>query len=195
MKKTEKISASAVDLAAIILAAGGVGVLPTDTIYGIVGSALRKKTVERIYRLRRRDTKKPMIVLISSLADLRLFGIALNKKERVLAQRMWPGKVSIVMPCPSKKFAYLHRGMKTLAFRMPEPSWLRTLLKRTGPLVAPSANLAGDPPAKTITEAKRYFAANVEFYANAGRRISRPSTIIKIENGTLSVLRKGAVIV
>jgi len=195
MKKTEKISASAVDLAAIILAAGGVGVLPTDTIYGIVGSALRKKTVERIYRLRRRDTKKPMIVLISSLADLRLFGIALNKKERVLAQRMWPGKVSIVMPCPSKKFAYLHRGMKTLAFRMPEPSWLRTLLKRTGPLVAPSANLAGDPPAKTITAAKRYFAANVEFYANAGRRISRPSTIIKIENGTLSVLRKGAVIV
>ncbi len=195
MKKTEKISTGAGDLAAAILAAGGVGVLPTDTIYGIVGSALRKKTVERIYHLRRRDKKKPMIVLIGSLADLKLFGVVLNKKERALAQRMWPGKVSIVMPCPLARFSYLHRGTKTLAFRMPKPLWLRTLLKKTGPLVAPSANLAGEPPAKTITEAKRYFGGNVEFYANAGGRVSRPSTIVKIENGTLLVLRRGATMV
>ncbi|MEK7522400.1 MAG: Sua5/YciO/YrdC/YwlC family protein [Patescibacteria group bacterium] len=52
-----------------ILKNGGIGVIPTDTIYGIVGSALNKKTVERIYKLRRRNLKKPMIVLIGSIND------------------------------------------------------------------------------------------------------------------------------
>jgi L-threonylcarbamoyladenylate synthase len=190
--KTGKISASAVGLAAAILAAGGVGILPTDTIYGLVGSALNKKTVERIYRLRQRNTKKPMIVLIAAVTDLKLFGVELDKKERAIARRVWPGKVSVVMPCPSRKFAYLHRGTKTLAFRVPEPAWLRMLLKKTGPLVAPSANIEGEAPAKTIAEATRYFGAKIEFYGNAGKRVSQPSTIVKIEDGKLLVLRKGA---
>ncbi len=65
-----------------ILKAGGVGVLATDTIYGIVGSALSKKTVERIYSLRKRNLKKPMIVLIGEITDLKFFGIKLNNEER-----------------------------------------------------------------------------------------------------------------
>lgn len=194
---SKNISTSATSFAAAILAAGGVGVLPTDTIYGIVGSTLNKKTVERIYRLRERSAKKPMIILISSLADLKLFGIALNKKEHALVRRVWPGKVSVVMPvargAAARKFAYLHRGTKSLAFRMPEPAWLRALLKKTGPLVAPSANLEGQPPAKTIGDAKKYFGANVEFYGNAGRRVSKPSTIVALKDGAIVVLRKGAV--
>ena len=189
------ISASAASFAAAILVAGGVGVLPTDTLYGIVGSALNKKTVERIYRLRERNAKKPMIILIGSVADLKLFDVVLDKKESVLVRQLWPGKVSVVLPCHAVKFAYLHRGTKTLAFRMPEPAWLRALLKKTGPFVAPSANLEGQPPAKTIAEAKKYFGANVDFYGDAGRRVSRPSTIVALERGRLSVLRRGAVVV
>lgn len=191
--KNKKISEGAVSLVAAILAAGGVGVMPTDTIYGIVGSALDKKTVERIYRLRRRNKKKPMIVLISSLADLKKFGVALTARERALARRMWPGKVSVILPCRSAKFAYLHRGTKTLAFRMPEPRWIRALLAETGPLVAPSANIEGEPPAKTIAEAKQYFGTKVEFYGDAGAMVSAPSTLVAVKDGAVTVLRQGAV--
>ena len=60
-----------------ILLNHGVGVLPTDTLYGLVGSALSKKAVARIYKLRRRNPQKPFIILISSLADLKLFNIKL----------------------------------------------------------------------------------------------------------------------
>ncbi len=179
--------------AAALLGAGAVGVLPTDTIYGIVGSALNKETVERIYWLRRRNRKKPMIILIGSLGDLKEFGVVLGPKERALARRVWPGKVSVILPCRSARFSYLHRGTKSLAFRMPEPAWLRAVLKKTGPLVAPSANIEGEPPARTINDAKKYFGEHVEFYADAGARVSLPSTLVKIDNGTLQVLRNGAV--
>ncbi len=196
-----------------ILIGGGVGVLPTDTIYGIVGSALNKKTVARIYKLRRRSPMKPMIILIGSLDDLRLFDIRPTGAEKKILRKLWPGKVSVVLEVKSKKlkveskFKYLHRGTKTLAFRLPKPAWLRRLLKYTGPLVAPSANWEGHPPAKTIREAKKYFgpvrsregsqrayASNgIDFYFNVGKLVSAPSTLVKIEKGKMVLLRKGAV--
>jgi len=177
-----------------LLKNGAVGVMPTDTIYGIVGSALRRDTVERIYHLRKRDPEKPMIILIASPGDLKSFGISPSPRTKKILGNVWPGKVSVVLPCPSKKFHYLHRGTKTLAFRMPAPPHLRRLLRATGPLVAPSANFEGEEPARTITEAKRYFGENVEFYGSAGRRTaSKPSTLISLDaQGNVTILRKGA---
>ena len=194
-KKLSRALPPAEALVTSLLARGAVGVLPTDTIYGIVGSALRKDTVERIYRLRKRDHEKPMIILVSSARDLRLFGIKTFPRMTKVLRKVWPGKVSVILPCPSKKFFYLHRGTKTLAFRVPASAFLRTLLAKTGPLVAPSANFEGEPPARTIAEAKRYFGDHVEFYGAAAEHVaSKPSTLIAIDKeGIVTVLRQGAV--
>lgn len=175
-----------------ILQQGGVGILPTDTIYGLVGSAGNKETIKRIYKLRKRNLKKPMIILIGALSDLKLFDIKIDNDLKKILSRAWPGKVSVILPCPHKKFSYLHRGTKTLAFRLPKTLKLRNLLKITGPLVAPSANPEGLPPAKTIGEAKRYFAKTIDFYLNNGKIESLPSTLIRIENKKVKILRRGA---
>ncbi len=158
----------------------GIGVLPTDTIYGLVGSALSKKAVERIYRVRKRDKQKPFIVLISSFNDLRLFDVSADTRIRRALQKLWPGPVSVILPCPSKKFLYLHRGTKTLAFRMPSDRWLRNVLKRTGPLVAPSANPAGKLPAYSVQEAKLYFGDKIDFYLDKGPKKKKSSLIIEV---------------
>ena len=181
-----------------ILRSGGVGILPTDTIYGIVGSALQPKTVARIYRLRKRNPKKPMIILVASPTNMKKFGVVIGAATKKILSQVWPGKVSIILPMShrgvtSKKFEYLHRGTGTLAFRIPQPVWLRKLLRKTGPLIAPSANFEGEPPALTIRAAKKYFGTSVDFYADVGRLASRPSTLIKIEKGRAVVLREGAV--
>jgi L-threonylcarbamoyladenylate synthase len=182
-----------------ILKSGGVGILPTDTIYGIVGSALMPATVARIYRLRRRNPEKPMIVLVASASDAEQFGIVVDTAEKNIIARVWPGKVSIILPISPgrkselKKFSYLHRKTEALAFRVPKPLWLRRLLEKTGPLVAPSANFEGEPPALTIRAAKKYFRHDVDFYADEGRLVSKPSTLIAIEKGKMMVLREGAI--
>lgn len=169
-----------------------VGIIPTDTIYGVVGRALDKQCVERIYNLRRRDTNKPMIILIASLDDLKLFGIKISSKVAETLQSIWPGKVSVILPCNNKKFGYLHRGTKTLAFRVPSDAHLRKILKEVGPLVAPSANLEGKKPATTILEAKKYFGDRVDFYVDGGKIKSLPSTLIAInDKGSVEVKRQG----
>lgn len=189
MKHKKKAGVLKIINIAEMLAHGGVGVMPTDTIYGIVGLALDKKAVERIYRLRKRDPKKPMIILISDIKDLKSFGMKIGRRTKKILKNVWPGKVSVILPCSAGKFSYLHRGTKTLAFRLPKPLWLSRFLKTTGPLVAPSANLEGKPPAKTVGDAKRYFADKVDFYADTGRLHSKPSKLVKIERGKIVVVR------
>lgn len=182
-----------VKLSIEILRNGGVGVMPTDTIYGLVGSALLPATVKYIYTLRRRNPKKPMIILIGSIKDLDLFKIKLTAKQKTILNKLWPGKVSVILLCPNKKFSYLHRGKKSLAFRLPKSKWLRQILLETGPLVAPSANWEGNKPAATIKEAKKYFGDKAHFYFDKGKLNSLPSTIISFKKNGILVLREGAV--
>ena len=89
-----------------------------------------------------------------------------------------------------KRFEYLHRGTAALAFRVPKSAWLRKLLQKTGPLIAPSANFEGEPPALSFRAAKKYFGKSVDFYVDAGRLISKPSTLIKIEKGKVRFCAK-----
>ena len=174
-----------------ILARGGIGVLPTDTLYGVVGSAFSEKAVARLYRIRERDPRKPFIILIGSQSDLKRFGVTVDAPTQNILSRVWPGKVSVILPCPLKKFSYLHRGTGTLAFRLPRSLRIRTFLEKTGPLVAPSANLSGMPPAQTLREARKYFGDRVDFYLGAGKRRSGPaSTLIAVQNGKIVVKRK-----
>ncbi|MDO8570098.1 MAG: L-threonylcarbamoyladenylate synthase [Candidatus Daviesbacteria bacterium] len=177
-----------------ILNNDGVGILGTDTIYGLVGLALSKKVVERIYQLKKRIPSKPFIILISSIEDLKLFEINFDQKPQTInhLQSLWPNPVSIVLPCNYEKFEYLHRGTNTLAFRIPNKPGLLELLKQTGPLVAPSANPEGFPPAQTIAEAKKYFGNNVDFYLDSGKLVSEPSTLIEIKDEKINILRQGS---
>ena len=163
-----------------IIRKGGIGVMPTDTLYGLVGSALSKNVVEKIYKVRKRNPKKPMIVLISSIADLKKFDVVPEKRVMHVLKKVWPGPVSVILKCESKKYAYLHRGTHTLAFRVPKQLWLRALLKKTGPLVAPSANIEGQPPAHTIEEAHAYFGTKVDGYYDRGILKNPPSLLIEI---------------
>lgn len=175
-----------------ILEDGGVGVLPTDTLYGLVGSALDKKTVQRIYVLRKRNPKKPMIILISSLRDLDFFDVKIDQEIKKFLKKVWPGKVSVVFGCKKERFKHLHRGQDSLAFRMPNEKPLLKLLKKTGPLVAPSANLEGRESAITIADAKKYFKDKVDFYLDLGKLKSKPSTLVQIKDGKIEILRKGS---
>jgi L-threonylcarbamoyladenylate synthase len=178
---------------------GGIGVMPTDTIYGVVGSALCPATIARLYRIRRREEKKPFIVLVASSADLKKFGVRPTARTKELLRKIWPGPVTVILPCLHKKFVYLHRGTNAIAFRVPKPAWLRTLIEKTGPLAAPSANIAGKPPARTIKEAKRYFSEHarlvrgregsqrasasnrVDFYVDGSVRNGAPSSLIEVK--------------
>jgi len=177
--------------AAMLLKEGAIGVIPTDTLYGICTSAFSKKSVEKIYKLKKRDQKKPCIILISDLQDLARFEIKLTKKQKEFLRKIWPAKISVILKCASFKFSYLHRGTKTLAFRLPKQKFILNILKISGPLIAPSCNLEEKKPAEDIKEAKRYFKNKV-FYLDGGKIKGKPSTLVDLTKDKIKILRKGA---
>ncbi len=179
-------------LAIKLLKAGKVGVIPTDTLYGLVGSAMRPLVVERIYKIKGRFYFKPFIVLIGDKLELLKFGIILSNQTEEIINKLWPGPVTIVLPSPLVNFRYLDRGKHTIAFRLPADEKLQKFLLATGPLVAPSANPAGKLPASNFKEAHEYFGDQVDFYLRGMELTGSPSTIVTIINGQLKVLRQGA---
>lgn len=177
-----------------ILEEDGVVILPTDTLYGIIGRALSKKAVERIYVIKGRSENKPFIVLINSYEDLKTFGIKVNEDQAKILGKFWPGKVSVILPCKLAKWKYLHRGHESLAFRMigKRNKNLFDLINKVGPLVAPSVNIQNEKPAETISEARKYFGEKIDLYINTGRKVSFPSTLVRI-NEKIEILRQGSV--
>ncbi|HEY9585916.1 MAG TPA: L-threonylcarbamoyladenylate synthase [Candidatus Paceibacterota bacterium] len=172
-----------------LLKEGGVGVLPTDTLYGLVGSALVPETVERIYELKRRDGRKPLIVLISHIDELEQFGIVCSEELMVRLNTYWPGRYSIILPAIDDQFDYLSRNTGTIAFRMPDKEDLLEILSQTGPLVAPSANIDGNSPAKTAEEARKYFGTDADFYIDGGELGGKPSTVLELDGEKVRVIR------
>src|SRR3989338_7721616 len=182
---------------------GGVVVMPTDTIYGIVGLAQNEPTVNRIYKIRKRSPQKPCVILIGDIGELQKFSINLSKEQKNKLKEYWPvhnasrsdaggfESVSIILDCSNDSLTYLHRGTKSLAFRLPSLQGLRDLLLKTGPLIAPSANTEGLPPAQNISEARKYFGDLVDLYIDGGTVVSKASKVIKLhKDGSVSILRE-----
>jgi L-threonylcarbamoyladenylate synthase len=139
---------------------GGVVVIKTDTLYGLVARADSSSAVQRIYDLKRRNPAKSLIVLIADTSQL------YDQPENDLDQ-FWPGPNSLILPSPSAP-DWLKNQDGTVAYRLPVDEELRRLIRRTGPLVAPSANLEGQLPAQNIETAFNYFGDRVQCYVDEG---------------------------
>lgn len=174
-----------------ILKSGGVGFMPSDTIYGLSCRALDRQAVERVYRLKRRDSDKPLIILIADSAQLKDLGV--DPAQTAIMAGYWPGPISLECDVTTAP-AWLNRGQKHEAFRVPDVTALRRLIKQVGPIVSTSANLQGGTPATTVAEAKKYFGDNLDFYVDSGSLKGRlPSTLARNNDGKLEVVRPGAV--
>jgi L-threonylcarbamoyladenylate synthase len=174
-----------------ILLENGIVIMPTDTIYGIVGKALEKNVTERIYGIKKRNPEKPCIILIGGISEIEKFGIKLTQGQEETLKKYWPGPVSVILDCEDSFLEYLHRGTKTLALRLPSSDSLRNLLIKTGPLIATSANPEDSSPAQTIEEAKKYFGNLIDLYLDGGISEGKHSKLIKLnKDGFVTVLRE-----
>lgn len=170
-----------------ILSAGGIGVLRTDTLYGIVARADVEEAVRRVYALKGRDDDKSPIVLIESTEQLY---DKLSIKHQAFVAETWPGPVSVIIPS-TKAPSWIRRGNGSVAYRLPANAELRELIRSAGPLIAPSANPQGMQPAMNLREAKYYFGSAVDFYVDGGTiQNTEPSQLMRLEtDGTATRLR------
>lgn len=170
------------------LSAGKVAVIPTDTLYGLAAAAKDEKAVEALYQLKSRQAK-PGTVIAASIDQLVTLGI--KRRYLMAVAEYWPGSISIEIP---HGLGYLSQGTGRQAFRVVADKNLRKLLDATGPLLTTSCNQPGEPPANNIEEAINYFGGRIEVYIDGGDLSgSQPSTLIRVVDDAVEVIREGAV--
>jgi L-threonylcarbamoyladenylate synthase len=173
-----------------LLTQGKVGVIPSDTQYGLMALAADKLATTRLYSLKHRTNKPGTLIAASSE---QLINLGLKPRYVKAVEHLWPNSLSIILPL-GPELSYLHLDHHDLAVRIPGSSQLIKLLKKTGPLITTSANSPGAPPANSLQEAIDYFGDTVDFYVDGGDLSNRPpSTIIRIIDDAIEVVRKGAV--
>lgn len=168
---------------------GKIVILPTDTVYGFSGIVDSVSNTDSVIRsIKGRAETKPLIQLISSPEDLTLFTNDIIPEK--LLQK-WPGALTIIV-----KNKNTLKG-ETTAFRCPGDKWLRSIIKEVAsPIYSTSVNRSGAPVLDAVAEIEKEFHKEVDLIVDDGdKKNALPSTIVKIENGKISILRQGSVII
>ena len=178
----EIVNEDAFSKAAAVLNGGGVAVIPTDTVYGLAARPDFPAAVDRLYTIKGRESKKPIALLASDIAAIERFGHPVVGKARELAEKHWPGALTLVI------------GKE--GFRIPDHERTRRLLAACGGVLrVTSANLSGRRPATDAPQALADVGLSADYVVDDGVSPGGvPSTVVRVgDDGSLEVLREGAV--
>jgi L-threonylcarbamoyladenylate synthase len=174
--------------------AGGLVVLPTDTVYGLGADAFSPEAVAALLAAKGRGRSMPPPVLVGSVRAAAALTETLGAFGQDLIDEFWPGPLTLVLRASSTLKWDLGDTNGTVAVRMPLHPVALELLRRTGPMAVSSANKTGEPATTTAAEAEGQLGESVEVYLDGGPCADNvPSTIVDLTSGMPRVLRAGAI--
>jgi len=184
-----------IERAVEVLRRGGVVALPTETVYGLAADITQPIAVRRIYDIKGRPADHPLIVHVASAADVARYASSLPAFFSVLAQRFWPGPLTLVLPRGDATPTTVTGGQDTVAIRVVDHPLTRAILERFGGAVAaPSANRFGRISPTTADHVRADLGADVDLIVDGGpARVGVESTILDLTSSTPAVLRTGAI--
>jgi L-threonylcarbamoyladenylate synthase len=173
---------------------GGLVVLPTDTVYGIGCDAFSADAVRALLAAKNRGPDMPVPVLVGSWNTIDGLVTHVPATARALIEAFWPGALSIVLPHAPSLAWDLGSTRGTVMLRMPLHPVALELLRDVGPMAVSSANVSGQPPAATVTEATAQLGDSVGVYLDGGPS-GEPvaSTIVDLTGFQIRILREGDV--
>lgn len=182
-----------IQAAKLLLEAGEVVGIPTETVYGLAGNAFNPDAVLTIFRVKNRPSFDPLIVHTDSLDKLDRFVTAIPKAARLLAETYWPGPLTLLLPKQHLVPDLVTSGLPSVAVRIPNhPLTLDLLRSLDFPLAAPSANPFGYISPTTAQHVADQLGNQIPYILDGGPAgIGLESTIVGFDTNTLSVLRLG----
>jgi L-threonylcarbamoyladenylate synthase len=190
--------------AAQVLRAGGLVVLPTDTVYGLCCDASNEQAIALVYRAKGRPLHLPLVVFVKGAADLQALGVSMPQAGRKAVEHFWPGPLTAIFSRPARPRGkgdkpalpdILSAGGETIGFRAPNHIVAQSILEESGLYIAStSANLSGQPSAKTAREAFEALQGRVHLVIDSGPApLGRESTVVDFTASPPRILRPGAI--
>lgn len=191
MQKIKINDSRAVSLAVKVLKNGGIVMHPTETCYGLAASISNKKALAKLYKVKAMSMDKPVSILVADFAMAQEYGV-FSSEAVILADKYWPGPLSILIPRKKTLPAYFNPGNEFVSMRVSSLSFCRDIVKGLRcPITTTSANKSGQRELYTPKA-----LAGIDLLIDGGEIFkNKPSTIVKIEENKVEILRQGDLIV
>lgn len=181
--------------AAEILKKGGIVAIPTETVYGLAASAYSDEAIEKVFLAKGRPQDNPLIVHISDIEEIKNIVSEMPNEAKTLAERFWPGPLTMVLPRTERVAPRVSAGLSTVAVRMPENEIARSIIRECGlPLAAPSANLSGSPSPTTADHVIADLSGRIDAVVVSGHSsVGVESTVVSLAVKPPRLLRPGKI--
>ena len=182
-------------LAADILRRGGLVAIPTETVYGLGADGLNPEAVDKIFAAKGRPGDNPLILHVTGPEQLPRFCHDIPDAAYLLAQRFWPGPLTMVLPANACVPRRTTGGLSTVAIRCPKTAVTREIIRLAGvPIAAPSANLSGKPSTTTARHVLDDHDGRIDAVVDGGPcAVGVESTIVDLTEARPRLLRPGGV--
>lgn len=190
---TEKINKQGMERAGQILKNGGLVAFPTETVYGLGANALDEAASSKIYAAKGRPSDNPLIVHIANMKDLYTIAETVPEKAKLLADKFWPGPLTMIFQKKSVVPYGTTGGLDTVAVRMPDHQVALELIRCGGGFIAaPSANTSGRPSPTKASHVEEDMGGRIDMIIDGGEvGIGVESTIVDLSGETPVILRPG----
>lgn len=180
-----------------IMINGGIAVFPTDTVYGL-GAVPLKKSIEKIYEIKKRDFSKKIIALINDISNLNeMIDETSENMDKIspVLREYWPGELTVIFKADRKFTRKFDEELETIGVRIPKNETALEIIKNAGGIVlTTSANISGENPVTRLNSLNKEIREKVDCVIEDESTLTgKPSTIVKYENGEIELLRKGNV--
>lgn len=176
-----------------ILQTGGAVILPTETVYGLFAQAMNEEAVEHVYQLKRRPKEKAMNLNVADYETILAFSKNQPSYLKKIYDTFLPGPLTIILQANDRVPAWINSGLSTIGFRIPKHPQTLALIKETGPLIGPSANISGQESGKVFVQIQKQFGNSVEGLADDTAITGVDSTILDLSGDFARILRQGAI--
>ena len=194
--KTKLISAknpAAIAHAIDVLQHGGLVAFPTDTVYGLAAPVFNEESIDRMYIIKGRSNDKAIAVLLGQVDDLDKVAVNISNAARLLAERFWPGPLTLIVP-RNPDLPEVLAPLPTIGVRIPDHPVAQDLLRRMGPLAVTSANLSGSENACTAKQVLDQLEGRVHLIIDGGQTPGGvPSTVVECTTPDFQILRNGPI--
>lgn len=192
--KTLMLMPDEVQTAADIIKNGGLVAMPTETVYGLAADALNGKAVAKIFQAKGRPMDNPLIVHISDISQIYNLVSVFPEKAKKLAEKFWPGALTIILPKSDIIPDEVSAGLDTVAVRFPSNPIAHRLIELSSPLAAPSANLSGSPSPTNARHVADDMNGRIDAIIDGGEcDVGVESTVITLATEPPRLLRPGGI--
>jgi len=171
---------------------GNLVITPTDTVYGIMADSMNIDSIKKVYEAKKREYKKPLILLVSDINMLYEYVDSVNEIEKEIIDKYMPGRLTILLKKNNKISDLVSAGSDYIGIRIPDNKDLITIINKLGrPVISTSANISGSDTITSIDMIDKKLLNNISYVEDGGVIDSKSSTIVRVIDNKVNIIRDG----